>query len=118
VTGANDSEIEQSMPAVKQQIACYASTPSYRPVREARRCDFGPECTAMSNRGRREEIADVIADRVGAGVGVVATVARRGPAIRERYDGRVQRIGFYNLGGVAGLDDDALAQGITDIKGS
>ena len=118
VTGSNDSEIEQSMPAVKQQIAFYASTPSYRPVLEASGWDFGPELTAMSKRGRWEEMADIITDDVVAEVGVVATVDRLGSAIRERYDGRVQRIGFYNLGGVAGLDDDALAQVITDIKGS
>ena len=63
-------------------------------------------------------MADIITDDVVAEVGVVATVDQLGSAIRERYDGRVQRIGFYHLGGVAGLDDDALAQVITDIKGS
>jgi probable F420-dependent oxidoreductase len=118
VTGADDSEVEQSMVAVKQQIAFYASTPSYRPVLEASGWDFGPELTAMSKRGRWEEMADVITDDVVAEVGVVATIDELGSAIRERYEGRVQRVGFYNLGGVASLDEDALSQVLTDIKGS
>jgi hypothetical protein len=110
--------VEQSMVAVKQQIAFYASTPSYRPVLEASGWDFGPELTAMSKRGRWEEMADVITDDVVAEVGVVATIDELGSAIRERYEGRVQRVGFYNLGGVASLDEDALSQVLTDIKGS
>lgn len=118
VTGIDDSEMEQSMAAVKQQIAFYASTPSYRPVLEASGWDFGPELTAMSKRGRWAEMAEVITDDVVAEIGVVAPVERLGAAIRERYEGRVQRVGFYNLGGVAGLDEDALAQVIADIKGS
>lgn len=118
VTGADASEMDQSMELVKQQISFYASTPSYAPVLEASGWDFGPELTAMSKRGRWEEMAGVITDEVVEEVGVVAPLDQLGSAIRRRYGDRLQRIGLYNLGGAAGLDDDALAQVISDIKGT
>jgi probable F420-dependent oxidoreductase len=116
VTGRDQTEMERSMAAVKQQISFYASTPSYAPVLEASGWDFGPELTAMSKRGRWEEMADVVTDEVVGEVGVVATVDRLGSEIRARYGDRLHRVGLYGLGGVAALDDDALSQLITDIK--
>ena len=43
MTGATDSDVEQAMGPVRQQIAFYASTPSYLPVLEAEGWDFGGE---------------------------------------------------------------------------
>ncbi|HSJ34217.1 MAG TPA: TIGR03617 family F420-dependent LLM class oxidoreductase [Acidimicrobiia bacterium] len=117
VTGRNDAEMEQMATLVKQQISFYASTPSYAPVLEASGWDFGPRLTAMSKRGEWGEMADVITDEVVAEVGVVAPVDQVGAAIKERYGDRVQRIGFYNLGGLASLDEDAIGQIISDIRG-
>lgn len=116
VTGANDEEMAQSMEAVKQQIAFYASTPSYSGVLEASGWDFGPQLTAMSKRGQWMEMADIITDEVVSQVGVVAPIGELGPAIRRRYGDRIQRIGLYNVGGVAALDDDTLRQVVSDIK--
>jgi probable F420-dependent oxidoreductase len=116
VTGANESEMDQMATMVKQQIAFYASTPSYAPVLEASGWDFGPQLTAMSKRGQWGEMADVITDEVVAEVGVVAPIDRLGAAIRERYGDRIQRVGFYNLGGIASLDEDAVQQVISDIR--
>lgn len=98
VTGADDSEIEQKIPAVKQQMAFYASTPSYAPVLEASGWDFGPQLTAMSKRGKWAEMADVIPDEVVSEVGVMAKVDDLGRAILDRYGDRVQRVGLYNTG--------------------
>lgn len=118
VTGTDASEMEQSMELVKQQISFYASTPSYAPVLEASGWDFGPELTAMSKRGRWEEMAGVITDEVVEEIGVVAPVDKLGSAIRRRYGHRLHRAGLYNVGGAAGLDDDALSQVVSDIKGT
>lgn len=116
VTGDDDAEMERSMQAVKQQIAFYASTPSYAPVLEASGWDFGPRLTAMSKRGGWEEMGEVVTDEVVEEVSVVAPVDKVGAAIRERYGTRIQRVGLYGLGGVATLDDDALSHVIADIK--
>jgi probable F420-dependent oxidoreductase len=116
VTGTGPSQIERAMAEVKQQIAFYASTPSYAPVLEANDWDFGPQLTAMSKRGQWEEMGGVISDEVVAEVGVVAQVAEVGEAVRRRYGDRVQRVGFYSISGVTDLPDDAMAQIIADIR--
>ncbi|CAN5772233.1 LLM class F420-dependent oxidoreductase [soil metagenome] len=116
VTGATQSDIERTMVAVKQQIAFYASTPSYAPVLEASDWDFGPQLTAMSKRGQWEEMASVISDEVVAEVGIVATVDEAGRAIRDRYGDRVQRVGLYGMSAVADLPADAVTQVIANIR--
>ncbi len=118
VTGTSDEEMAAMMRAVKQQIAFYASTPSYRPVLEASGWDFGPQLTAMSKRGQWAEMAEVISDEVVAEVGVVAPVDELGPAIRRRYGDRIQRLGLYNLAGYDSFDEDVVRQVLADLRGS
>lgn len=118
VTGRDQTEIEKAMPAVKQQMAFYASTPSYAPVLQSSDWDFGPKLTAMSKRGKWTEMAEVITDEVVSQVGVVAPIDQLGKAISARYGDRVQRIGLYAVGDVPTLEDeDVLSQIITDIRG-
>lgn len=116
VTGTDDADLSRAMRPIKEQIAFYASTPSYAPVLEANDWDFGPQLTAMSKRGQWAEMADVITDDVVRQVGVVATVDRLGEEIARRYGDRVQRVGLYTLGDVPALDGDAMATVISDIK--
>ena len=116
VTGENDEQMARSMAAAKQQISFYASTPSYAPVLEANGWDFGPELTAMSKRGEWAEMAGIVTDDVVEQVGVVAPLDRIGAVIKDRYERRVQRIGFYTLGEGTGLSDEALRQVIADIR--
>ena len=117
VTGTSDEQMHKMMASVKQQIAFYASTRSYRPVLEASDWDFGPRLTAMSKRGEWSEMAEVITDEVVAEVGVIAPLDQLGASIRDRYGDRLQRVGLYNLGGHLSLDDDEVSQVITDIRG-
>ncbi|HJR91752.1 MAG TPA: TIGR03617 family F420-dependent LLM class oxidoreductase [Acidimicrobiia bacterium] len=116
VTGRTQEEMEQAMGVVKQQIAFYASTPSYAPVLEASGWDFGPKLTAMSKRGEWAEMAQLISDDVVAEVGIVAPIEDLADAVHRRYGDRVQRVGFYTLGPGQMLEDDALAQVIADVK--
>lgn len=117
VTGTSDSEMEQAMGPVRQQIAFYASTPSYRPVLEASGWDIGEQLHAMSRRGEWADMAGLITDEMVAEVGVVASVDELGSAIRERYGDRVQRVGLYSVGSVLQTDDDASATVVADLKG-
>jgi probable F420-dependent oxidoreductase len=116
ITGDNDSEVEQAMGPVRQQISFYASTPSYAPVLEANGWEFGSELTAMSKRGQWAEMAGLISDDVVQAVGVAAPLDRLGEAIKERYGDRVQRIGFYTIGSALGLDPDALREVIRQLR--
>jgi probable F420-dependent oxidoreductase len=117
MTGENDAEIEQAMAPVRQQIAFYASTPSYRPVLEASDWDFGDQLTAMSKRGQWGEMSALVPDEAVLAVGVAAPLDRLGEAIRSRYGDRVQRVGFYTIGGEL-KDRDTMGQVIADLRGT
>jgi probable F420-dependent oxidoreductase len=116
MTGESDSEVEQAMEPLRSQISFYASTPSYRPVLEANEWDFGDQLHALSKRGRWAEMAEVVPDEAVLSVGVAAPLDRLGPAIKERYGDRVQRVGFYSIGSVFDLDPDALKGVIAELQ--
>jgi probable F420-dependent oxidoreductase len=116
VSGRDEAEMAQRAAAVKQQIAFYASTPSYRPVLETSGWDFGPRLSAMSRRGEWDRMAAVIPDDVLHSVAVVAPPEELGAAIRSRYGDRLQRVGLYALGGVEAFDDETLARVVADIR--
>lgn len=116
MTGRSDSEVEESMAAVRQQVAFYASTPSYRPVLETSGWDFGEQLTALSKRGKWDEMSGVIPDEALLEVGVAAQVDKLGQAIRDRYTDRVQRVGLYSLGSVIDIDPEARRQVVNDLK--
>lgn len=117
MTGETDSEIEQAMGPVRQQISFYASTPSYKPVLEANGWDFGEELNAMSKRGQWAEMADIVPDEAVLTVGVAAPIDRLGEAIKERYGDRVQRVGFYTIGSALGANPDAVKEVIRQLRG-
>ena len=103
---------------MKQQIAFYASTPAYRAVLETEGWDFGPTLTAMSKRGRWEEMAEVIDDDVLAKFAVIGTPDEIGPAIRERYGQRLDRVSYYTIANeLDGLTDEELAALVASTKG-
>jgi probable F420-dependent oxidoreductase len=109
VTGRTPSEMEQAVPAVKMQIAFYASTPSYRGVLELHGWEFGEQLSALSKRGQWDVMSDVITDDVLEQVAVIAPLDRLGAAIKARYGDRVQRVGYYLLGPEAGWSDEEFA---------
>jgi probable F420-dependent oxidoreductase len=117
MTGETESEVEQAIEPVRQQIAFYASTPSYLPVLEAEGWDFGGELTAMSKRGQWLEMSALVPDEAVLTVGVAAPIDRLAEAIKDRYDDRVQRIGFYTIGPTAlHTDREALREVIAALK--
>jgi probable F420-dependent oxidoreductase len=116
VTGETESDVEQSMEPVRQQISFYASTPSYQPVLEANGWDFGEKLNAMSKRGQWDQMPGVVPDEAVMRVAVTAPLDRLGQAIRERYGDRIQRVGLYTIGAVPGMDDDATRHVIGQLK--
>ena len=117
MTGETQSEIEQAMEPVRQQISFYASTPSYKPVLEASDWDFGEQLNAMSKRGEWAEMPGVVPDDVVLEVGVAAPIDDLADAIKERYGDLVQRVGFYAIGSGAELTDEqvkSVMEGLRD----
>ncbi len=118
VTGGDDAEKATSERFVRQQIAFYASTRSYRVVLDTHGWDFGPRLTAMSKRGEWAEMASVITDDVLNEVAVAASLPEVPRAIRDRYDGLVSRVSVYENPGFASLDDAGWKALVAGVSGS
>jgi probable F420-dependent oxidoreductase len=82
---------------VRQQLAFYASTPTYRPVLTAHGWDsVGEELSALASRGRFEDLARVVTDEMmDAFVTYGRDYADLAQRLRERYSGLIDRIGLY-----------------------
>jgi len=90
----------------KKQIAFYASTPAYRPVLELHGWgDLQERLQQMTRDGKWETLWQEISDEMLNTLGVIAEPQDIGHAVKERYDGLLDRIGFY-LPFVPGQRDD------------
>ncbi len=123
ITGRTEQELAATRAATKLQIAFYASTPAYRGILDLHEWDFGPELTAMSKRGEWMAMGDLIPDEVVDEVAVTAPLATLGEAVRAKYDGLVDRVGFYfsevQLGGppLLNVSDEEWARLVAGVHG-
>ncbi len=96
VTGANSQEIEAAKAPVKMQIAFYASTPTYQTVLELHGWqDVSVELNNLSKLGRWAEMGDRITDEMLNEFAVVAPRDQLARRVRERYEGLLDRVGYY-----------------------
>jgi probable F420-dependent oxidoreductase len=95
ITGRNEEELAATRMATKLQIAFYASTPAYRGILDLHGWDFGPALTAMSKRGDWMAMGEMIPDEVVDEVAVTAPLDTLGAAVRAKYEGHLDRVGFY-----------------------
>ncbi|MCA9914168.1 MAG: TIGR03617 family F420-dependent LLM class oxidoreductase, partial [Anaerolineae bacterium] len=92
VTGRNKEEIQQNTIEIKSQIAFYASTPSYRRVLELHGWgDFGERMNALTKQGKWDEMWKEVPDEIMHEIAVVASPDELPYAVRERYDGLLDR---------------------------
>jgi probable F420-dependent oxidoreductase len=99
VTGRTDAERAEAAAAVKATIAFYGSTPAYRPVLELHGWDsLADELHALSVSRREDKwtaMRDLVDDEVLSTFAVVGEPQEVGPAVRERFDGLVDRFSVY-----------------------
>lgn len=96
ITGRDAAEIAASGERVRQSIAFYASTPSYRGVLAHHGWeDAGARLSALAARGRWAEMPQLVTDEMLAAVAVEGPAEDIGGRIVQRYDGLVDRIGIY-----------------------
>jgi probable F420-dependent oxidoreductase len=94
VTGT-DQEIEARIPAIRAQIAFYASTQAYRGVLELDGWGaLGQELTVLSKEGRWADMSTLIDDDILNAFAVVAPPDEVPGHIRDRYGGLLTRMWF------------------------
>ncbi|HXM55594.1 MAG TPA: LLM class F420-dependent oxidoreductase [Candidatus Dormibacteraeota bacterium] len=113
-TGPDDEQVQDSLVAVRQQIAFYGSTPAYRKVLELHGWgEVQDELNSLSKRGRWAEMAELITPEMLDAFVVQAPHDRLAAALGERYGGLADRLQFY---APPGADHDAWRALLTDIR--
>jgi probable F420-dependent oxidoreductase len=96
VTGRDQEEINNNAALVRAQIAFYASTPSYRVVMDMHGWgDLHERLNKMSREGRWFEMGELIGDDILYEIAVVAPTDELGHAVKARYEGLLDRVGYY-----------------------
>lgn len=96
VTGTNDEQMEQSRKAARDQIAFYASTPTYRVVLAVHGWeDVGEQLSRLAAMRRWNEMGALISDDMLDVFAVSAPFPQLGRALRARYAGVLDRISCY-----------------------
>jgi hypothetical protein len=80
----------------RQQIAFYASTPSYRPVMALHGwSEVAEALSALASRGRWNEMPGLIDDQMLAVFATIASPEELPAALKERYMGLADRLALY-----------------------
>lgn len=96
ITGP-DEQIRAGMRAfAREQVAFYASTPSYRVVLECHGWqDIGEQLSRLAAMKRWAEMSALVTDDMLAAFAVEAPLDQVGQALRERYDGVLDHVCAY-----------------------
>lgn len=96
ITGNDKTERERMRAMVRQQIAFYASTPTYRAVLSCHGWDaVGEELSRLAAQQRWAEMTGLIDDTMVATFAVEADPADLPAALKERYEGLLDRVALY-----------------------
>ena len=96
ITGENEEEITERRESVRSQISFYASTPTYRTVLEAHGWeDIGERLGTMAREKKWREMPALITDEMIAAFAVEAAPDEIGTALKERYEGLIDRVALY-----------------------
>ncbi len=96
ITGANEEETSRQRESIRSQISFYASTPTYRTVLEAHGWqDVGEKLGTMAREKKWQEMPSLITDEMLSAFAVEAAPDEVGPALKERYEGLIDRVALY-----------------------
>ena len=96
ITGNNEEEIRNNAIMTKSQIAFYASTPSYKPVLELHGWqDIAERLGKLIRENRWTEMWQEISDDMLNEFAVVAAPDELAHKVKERYEGFLDRVGYY-----------------------
>ncbi|NDJ61458.1 MAG: TIGR03617 family F420-dependent LLM class oxidoreductase [Chloroflexi bacterium] len=116
VTGRNDAEIAENTGFVRAQIAFYASTPSYKPVMDMHGWgDLYERLNGLSREGRWAEMGELISDDLLHAFAVVAPHDELAQAVKARYTGLLDRVGYYFPFNPDAADQAAIWRNAADV---
>jgi len=96
VTGSDAAATDAALAATRLQIGFYASTPAYRTVLESVGAGaVAPRLTELSKLGEWDEMGRLVSDDLVEAFAVVAHPKDLVAAIRERFDGLLDRAALY-----------------------
>jgi probable F420-dependent oxidoreductase len=106
ITGPDRDTRERMRAGVRQQIAFYASTPTYRPVLECHGwAEAGEQLSQLAAQQRWAEMPALVSDAMLEAFAVEAAPEALGTALSARYSGLLDRVNLY-LPFVPGQMDD------------
>ncbi|CAN5894815.1 LLM class F420-dependent oxidoreductase [soil metagenome] len=96
ITGENAVETSKQRESIRAQISFYASTPTYRTVLEAHGWEkVGEKLGTMAREKKWREMPSLITDEMLSAFAIEAAPDEVGPALRDRYDGLLDRAALY-----------------------
>jgi probable F420-dependent oxidoreductase len=118
ITGPDEATMALVRARVRQQIAFYASTPSYRVVLAVHGWEaIGGQLTRLAALRRWDEMGKLISDEMLDAFAIQAPFGRVGQALRERYLGIVDRVACY-IPFVPGGWDDMWRDTVATVHGA
>ncbi|MCA1730173.1 MAG: TIGR03617 family F420-dependent LLM class oxidoreductase [Actinobacteria bacterium] len=118
ITGENEEEIEDQREKIRAQAAFYASTPSYRVILEAHGWeDVGEKLGNFARNKQWDEMPELITDEMLHAFAIEASPDEVGPALKERYEGLIDRVALY-LPFVPGEKDEFWRNTLESIDGA
>ena len=112
VAGDTPNERANSREMIRQQISFYASTPTYHPVFEMHGwADKANELSALAARGKWAEMPALVSDEMVAIFAEEGTYAELPAKVKKRYEGLLDRVGYYHEGG----SEAQLRQAVKDF---
>jgi probable F420-dependent oxidoreductase len=92
-TGTNEDEVEKAKPPVRQQVAFYASTRTYKGVLDAH--GWGDTCFRLNEKAAKGDwagMAQEITDEMLEELGIIGTYDKVADKLKERYKGILNRV--------------------------
>ncbi|MEM8530886.1 MAG: TIGR03617 family F420-dependent LLM class oxidoreductase [Chloroflexota bacterium] len=118
VTGPDQATMTKMREAAREQIAFYASTPTYRVVLACHGWEsVGEQLSKLASMKRWNEMGALITDDMLDVLTVQAPLDQIGMALRTRYEGVLDRIAYY-LPYTPGEMDDVWRSTVTAVQGS
>jgi probable F420-dependent oxidoreductase len=96
IAADNEGEATEQRESVRAQISFYASTPTYRTVLETHGWEeVGEKLGTMAREKKWREMPALVTDEMLAAFAVEAAPNELGSALKERYEGLIDRVSLY-----------------------